>query len=189
MSQVQDVTYRNIAKMLAKALPIEGEEFGSKVEENIATIKKLPKTARIALRSAFIFGSKVPSQEREDMFQDISLAILKARVTDERLAYAIARCDWRDWWGKYRIRQHYSLDSVIESDDGNPTTLGELIVGEAEFETKMNGKLDGERIWNALPDCIKPIIQSRLLGKALNATDRQRLSRWVRKDGYKLLIA
>jgi len=35
------VTYRDLAKMLVKALPIEDEEFGTKVEEYIRMLKCL----------------------------------------------------------------------------------------------------------------------------------------------------
>lgn len=187
--QLKDITYRHIAVMLTSALPIEGEEFTGKVNEYLDTIKSLPQTAKVALRSAYIFSRKVPREEREDLFQDIALAVLKAKTKDERLAYAIARCDWRDWWAKYKIRQHYSLDSVIEDDDGNPATLGELIVGEAEFERKMDGKLDAQRIWQALPENIKPIVTNRLLGKALTHKERNTLNYWVKTKGYQLLLA
>lgn len=189
MKAIKDITYRDIAIMLIKAMPVEGQEFSDKVNEYLETIKALPTTAKLALRSAYIFGSKAPKEEREDLFQDITLAILKSQVEDERLAYAIARCDWKDWWKKYKIRQHYSLDSVTENEDGDPVTLGELIVGEAEFERKMDGKLDAERIWQKLPDYIKPLVQRRLLGYGLNAKDGMTLNRWVKKAGYQLLLA
>lgn len=193
MKSIKDITYRNIAIMLVKTMPVQDQEFFDKVEEYLHIIKGLDKNSKVALRSAYIFGSKVPRQERQDLFQDIALTILEARVEDERLAYAIARCDWQDWWKKYTIRQHYSLDSILnrQSDDneGTESTLGELIVGEAEFERKMDGKLDAERIWNKLPDYIKPIIFNRLLGKSTNQTDRQTLKRWIHKSGYQLLLA
>lgn len=183
------VSYRNIAKMLATALPIEGEEISAKVEEYLNTIKRLPIEAKVALRSAYIFSRKVPYQEREDLFQELMLAIFKAKTKDEKLAYAIARCDWRNWWAKYSIRQHYSLDSVTEDDEGNPVTLSELIVGEAEFEFKMDGKIEAERIWNKLPENIKPLVQRRLLGFGLPPRDGMLLHRWVKSHGYALLLA
>ena len=189
MKQDKDITYRDIAKMLIKAMPIEGQEFTDKVNEYLDIIKAMPKEAKVALRSAYIFSRKVPREEREDLFQELCLTVLKAKTKDEKLGYAIARCDWRDWWAKYTIRQHYSLDAVVEDDSGNPITLAELIVGEVEFEFKLDGKIEAERIWNKLPELIKPIIQKRLLSNPLNATERQRLSRYVRAEGYKLLLA
>ena len=187
--QLKDITYRHIAIMMAATLPVQDDDFRDKVNEILEVIKTLPQNAKVALRSAYIFSRKVPRQEREDLFQDIALAILKAKTSDEKLAYAIARCDWRDWWSKYTIRQHYSLDSVTEDDDGNPVTLGELIVGEAEFERKMDGKLDAQRIWEVLPDNIKPIVTNRLLGKALTHQERNTLNYWVKSTGYQLLLA
>ena len=183
------VSYRDIAKMLVKAMPIEIDDFRDKVESYINTIKAMPKEAKIALKSAYIFSHKVPREEREDLFQDIALAVLKTKTRDERLAYAVARCDWRNWWSKFRIRQHYSLDSVVDDGEGNGVALSELIVGEYEFELKMDGELDAQRIWDRLPGNIKPIILTRLLGKALNNTERSTLSRWIKKEGYQLLLA
>ncbi len=184
-----EVTYRDIAKMLASALPIEGDDFGRQVNDNLEVIKRLPLEAKHALKVAFVFSRKVPRHEREDLFQDIALAVLKVKTRDERLAYSIARCDWKNWWGKYSIRQHYSLDSVTGDEDGSPVTMAELIVGEVEFERKINGKLDAERIWNKLPKDIRPIVFRRLIGKALNSSERNYLNRWIHKAGYQLILA
>ena len=183
------VTYRDIAKMMSSALPVEGEEFGLKVAETLQTIKRLPKEAKIALKVAYVFSRKVPRQEREDLYQDIALAVFRAHLKDERLAYAIARCDWKNWWRQYMIRQHTSLDSVTKDNDGNPSTLAELLVGETEFELKMDGKMDAERIWDKLPDNIKPIVQNRLLGKALTRQERNTMNYFVRTRGTQLLLA
>lgn len=181
-------TYRDIAKMLAGALPVEGQEFGLKVEEYLIAIKAMRQESKVALKVAYIFSRKVPREEREDMFQDLALAVFKAKTKDEKLAYTIARCDWRNWWRRYKIRQHTSLDTVIEDNDGNPVTLSELIVGEVEFENKIDGKIEADRIWDMLPEHIKPIINERLIGKGLNSSKRNILNRWVHKEGYKLLL-
>jgi len=187
--QDKDITYRHIAKMLVKALPVEDTEFTDKVNQYLATIKAMPKEHKAALKAAYIFSRKVPCEEREDLFQELALTLLKAKTKDEKLAYAIARCDWRNWWSKYRIRQHYSLDMVIENNNGDPVTLGETLVGEVEFEHKMNGKIDGERLYQKLPHNINAIVNKRLIGKALNNTERSQLNRWIHKEGYQLLIA
>jgi len=183
-----DATYRNIAIMLVKSMPVEGEIFGDKVTEYHAIIESLPQTAKIALRSAYIFSRKVPREEREDLFQDIALAILRAQTKDEKLAYAIARCDWRDWWKKYKNRSHYSLNTVIDDNEGNSAELIELLVGETEFERKQCDKLDTQAIWNQLPAKIKPIIMNKLIGQPLNSTERSHLKRWITRTGYQLLM-
>lgn len=183
------VTYRDIAKMLASALPVEGEEFGLKVNDYLEAIKVLSAECKTALKVAYIFSRKVPREEREDLFQDIALAVFKAKTSDEKLAYTIARFDWLNWWKRYKIRQHTNLDSVVEDSEGNPVTLGELLVGEVEFENKMCGKLEAERIWNKLPEHIKPIVNNRLIGKALTSSERNKLNRYVKHQGVSLLLA
>ena len=182
------VEYRDIAKMLASAIPVEGEEFRIKVESYLEAIKAMPTEAKNALKVAYVFSRKVPREEREDLFQELALAVFKAKTRDERLAYTIARMDWLNWWKRYKIRQHTSLDSVIEDSEGNPTTLAEMLVGEVEFENKINGKLEAERIWEQLPDSIKPIVNNRLIGKALTSRERVALHRYIKADGYKLLL-
>ena len=177
--ELQKITYRKIAIMLAKVLPVEAEEFTAKVNDNLQAIKALPKAAKVALKSAYIFSAKVPAEERRDLFQDIALAVLKARTPDEKLGYAIARCDWKNWWRQFKIRQHYSLDTVIEDTEGNPATLAELLVGETEFELKMNGKLDAERIWDMLPKKLQGVVRKRLLGQMISPFDAGELQRWA----------
>jgi len=204
VKDLTQVEYRDIATLFAKGLPIEGDEYRAKVESYLDTIKALPREAKLALKMAYIFGSKAPREEREDLFQQLTLTLLKANVTDEKLAYSIARCDWLDWYRKYKIRQHTSLDSVVEDTEGNATTPGELLVGEVEFETKMDGRLDAELMWQKIPPDIKPLILKRLEGKALvtrygrgrpktdsalNDCERKRFNRWLHKEGYKLALA
>jgi len=146
----------------------------------------------VSLKSAYIFSAKVPRDEREDMFQELALAILQARTKDEKLAYAIARCDWRNWWQKFKTRQHFlagSLNALTLDKDGQEVEIAELLIGETEFELKMNGKIDAERIWDKLPDRIKPVVQKRLLGFPLLKQEHNTLNYYVKTQGYKLLIA
>lgn len=185
--QITDVTFRHVAIMLASAAPVEGEQFSELVEANLKAIKTLPPEQKTALKMAYIFSRKVPRQERQDLFQEIALTLFKAGQSEERLAYAIARCDWRDWWKKYKIRQHFSLDTVIEDEEGNPTTYGDLLVGESEFELKMNGKLDAQRIWDMIPDRLKKVVRARLLGQMVSPFDAMDLREWAVKHSTLLL--
>lgn len=182
--------YRKIAKVFASGLPIEGQEFGQKVNEFLTVIKQLQPEVRVALKAAYVFASKVPKEEREDMFQDLTLALLERKTKDERLAYSIARFDWIDWWRKYKVRSHFglSLESTVKDQDGNETYLRELLVGECEFERKLDGKLDGDRLWAKLPKAIQLVVQRRLEGRALNKAEQKRLERFVHGNPM-LLVA
>jgi len=171
---------RDIAKMFASALPLEGDAFGQMVdtiEAQLTRMTKRDKTNLLALQTAFIFAHKVPRQNREDVFQDIFLALYQHKVTDNGLAYAIARTDWVDWWQSYKIRSHYSLDSVANQDTGD--TFGDLLVGVCDFEAQICGKINGDRLLEALPQRIRGIVQKRLDGHATNKLEQSQLRRFV----------
>jgi DNA-directed RNA polymerase specialized sigma24 family protein len=185
-----ELTYRHVAKMFCSHLPVEGQDYFQAVESMLQSISELPIEAKHALKSAYIFSRKAPREEREDLFQDLMLKLLESRIADEKLCYAVARCDWQDWWKRYKVREHYSLDvSVSQDESGNPVTLGDLLVNEIRFETMIDGKLDAVAIWNQLPSEIKPIITKRLQSKALSATERKRLNRFVHGQGTSLILA
>lgn len=177
------VSYRDIAKMLCKAMPIDGQDFRDKVESYITSLQRLPKEQRLALKSAYIFSSKVPKEEREDMYQELALALLKAKATDERLAYSIARCDWLNWWKSYKLHSQFysgSLNQAVTTDTGDSIEFGELLVGDCEFDRRMDGDLDGQALYEQLPDWVKKLVDKRLQGYPIRGGDRQLLNKWVR---------
>ena len=81
-----------------------------------------------------------------------------------------------------------SLNKVVAADDGHETEVGELIVGEVEFERVMIDRIDAETLFARLPKWLQPLINKRLVGMALSAVERQKLCRWNKAEGYKLLI-
>jgi len=183
------VTLRDIAKMLVKAMPIDGQEFGLKVEAYISQLKKLKPEAKLALAAAYVFSSKVSKQDRDDMFQDITLALFKAKVKDEALAYSIARCDWLDFWRKqYHKPACDSLDTIQILDTGEEVSASELIAGEVEFEAKECDKLDASNIYNSLPASVKAIVNKRLAGKALTGAERVAIMRFTRTKQAKAIL-
>jgi hypothetical protein len=93
-----------------------------------------------------------------------------------------------NWWRKYKIRQHYSLDSVTENEDGTPQPLTEMVIGELDWERRIDGKVDAEQIWNKLPQDIKPIVLKRLISQSLTKQEHNKLSYWVKAKGYQLLL-
>lgn len=218
------VTYREIAKMFAKALPVEGNEFRERVEANLEAIKSLSTEAKTALKAAYIFSSKVPRQEREDFFQDLALAVYEAHTKDEKLAYAIARCDWLNWWKKHYVRQNRacllngipqtphckectfkdkpkkftdcpfrayrqmveSID-VLDDKEGKPETFANMVLGETEWELKMDGALDVKIIWDMLPAKLQAVVRQRLLGQMVSPFDALELQEWAAKHAMYLV--
>jgi hypothetical protein len=182
--EYMETTYRSIAKAMASHSGAQDEEYGELVNEMLEVILKLDSGAKYALKCAFVFSRKAPREEREDLMQELFLNVYKSKAQDEKLCYAIARCDWKDWWKQYKVRSHYSLDESVSQDErGNPETIGDLLVNEIRFETMVDGKLDAEYLWAKLPASVKPIITKRLQSKALTACERKRLNRFVHTRG------
>ncbi len=188
--EITDITYRHVAVMFASGTRAQGDEYGRIVEEYLAIIKALPAEAKIALRCAYVFSRKAPREEREDLMQELTLRLLQARVADERMAYCVARCDWKDWWRAYKVRAHLSLDmDVSESGrlavdgnnvatDENVNTLADTLIDSIRYETLVDGKLDCQRIWKRLPDNIRAIVSKRLRGKPMTGNERVTLYRY-----------
>jgi DNA-directed RNA polymerase specialized sigma24 family protein len=173
-------TLRDVAKWLCSALPLEGEDFGQKVnaaERELSRMTKRNKANLVALQTAYVFSKKVPRQERQDLFQELFLTLFEHKAADNGLAYAIARADWCDWWRSYKIRSHYSLDMVADADSGD--SFGDLLVGVCDFEARILGKINGDRLLEALPDYIRKTVQRKLDGQPTSSRERAQLRMWV----------
>ena len=176
------VTYRDIAKMMAKALPIEGDAFGAQVEENIQAIKAMPEGQRVALRVAYVFSCKVPREDRDDFFQDLTMTLLEAKTADERIAYTIARGDWKNFWEKLKTREHFvngSLNRTVLDAEGHSVEWGDLLIGEVEYE-RLDAEIDGKALFHTLPEWIQRLISDKLdRGRPIKGGDRMMLDKWV----------
>jgi hypothetical protein len=184
-SKMVKVTLRDIAKMLVKYMPIEGQDFTSKIEAYISLLKKLDKPSKLALTAAYIFSSKCPKAEREDLFQELVTRCYEANPQSEINAYSVARCDWKNWLDSW-YREHkttlQSYDITIQDDGGNEIRASELLVGDCEFEARECSNIDASNIWQLLPVDIKPLVQKRLSGLGLSAKEGMRLMRFSRSD-------
>lgn len=175
--------YRHIAKWLNSKLPLSDDEFGASVPATMAELRKLPLADRLALKEAYIWSRKVPAQEREDLFGDIALVLIEKRVDCEPLAYAIARNNWRTWWSKYKLHSQFNvayLSEPVSMPDGETLEYGETLVGEVEFERKLDGEMDGKQLYDGLPRWVQELVQKRLLGIGIRGGDRRMLDKWLR---------
>ncbi len=132
------VTTRQLAKMFVAAYPIEfhGDEFRDLTNQFEAGIRKLSKANQNALRCAYIFSSKVPRQDRQDLFQELTLALLEANTDEPKLQYAVARCDWLNWWGKYKTRQHYSVNVDFDTETAEQIGINSYQLAELSEQSK-----------------------------------------------------
>ena len=184
------------------------EQFIALQTENCKAIDKLDINAKLAIQAAYIFSRKVPASERQDLFQELLTAVLASGTEKLAFAYAIARRDWQNWYKSYKLHSQFYggyLSETILNSDGEETELAELLVGEVEFERKQIDKLDSQSLWYQIPADIQKLVMKRLQGKplgaprnrkggrpkqsqTLNNTERSRLNRYVKTEGFKLLI-
>lgn len=203
-----NTTYHRVSKAFLGPNFAVDDDYIELVKQTRQSLEGLGLNGRLAVEAAYIFSRKVPANERQDMFQELMTAILAAGTEDPAFAYTVARRDWQNWWAKYKLHSQFHqgyLSEVITNSDGEEVELAEFLVGEVEFEAKMIDKLDARRLWQQIPKDIQGLVLKRLQGKPLGAprnakggrpkqtqslgnTERQRLSRWVKAEGYKLLI-
>lgn len=208
MTILTKATYQQISKALLGPNFDRDDHFIELVKETAKQIEALGLNAKLAIEASYIFSRKVPQSERQDLFQELVAAILDSGTDDPAFAYTIARRDWQNWWAKYKLHSQFNggyLSETISNSDSEEIELAELLVGEVEFENKQIDRLDAQRLWEQIPADIQKLVRKRLQGKplgaprnrkagqpkssgTLNGTERQRLNRWTKSEGYKLLI-
>jgi hypothetical protein len=201
-------TYQQVSKAMLGTGFERDDSFIELVIDTAKQVESLGINAKLAIEAGYIFSRKVPQDERQDLFQELVTAILDSGTEDAAFAYTIARRDWQNFWSKYKLHSQFYegyLSDTITNSDGEETELSELLVGEVEFENKQIDKLDAQRLWQQIPAAIQQLVTKRLQGKplgaprkrkagqpknsgTLNGTERQRLNRYVKTEGYKLLI-
>lgn len=204
------VENHKLAKVLAGGTGqfSDDDQFINLVANTSKGIDKLDINAKLAIQTAYIFSRKVPANERQDLFQELVTAVLASGTEKLAFAYTIARRDWQNWYKTFKLHsQYYSgyLSETITNSDGEETELAELLVGEVEFERRNIDKLDSQSLWHQIPADIQKLVVKRLQGKPLGVsrnrkggrpkqsqtldnTERSRLNRWIKSQGYKLLI-
>jgi len=208
MTVITKATYQQVSKAMLGPNFDRDDSFIDLVKQTAKQIEGLGVNAKLAIEAGYIFSRKVPQEERQDIFQELVTAILDSGTESAAFAYTIARRDWQNWWAEYKLHSQFYegyLSETITNSDGEETELAELLVGEVEFENRQMDKLDAQRLWQQIPAYIQQLVTKRLEGKplgasrkrkagqpknsgTLNGTERQRLNRWVKSEGYKLLI-
>lgn len=200
-------SYQNVAKAAIGGASFEDdEEYMRLVQETRRQFEAMDTNARLAVEVAYIFSRKVPRSERQDLFQELVTAVIASGTTDAAFAYTIARRDWQNWYEKFKLHSQYCqgyLSDTLTDADGHETELAELLVGEVEFERKQIERLNARHIWRQLPPDIQGLVLKRLKGRPLGTkrtrgnpkssgtldnTERSRLNRWVKSEGFKLLV-
>jgi hypothetical protein len=97
-------------------------EFKAMVDWFTQEIDNLPRQAQIALATAYIWASKAPKQEQEDLFQELTLKLIENGTEIEQIAWVVSHADWVDWWRRYKLHSQYCeshLSEIQEIDTDN----------------------------------------------------------------------
>lgn len=132
-------TYQQVGKATIAPSFDDDQAFIDLVAYTAQEFGKLQLNARLAIEAAYIFSRKVPIDERQDLFQELVVAVLDSGTEDKAFAYTIARRNWQHWWASYKLRSQFYqgyLSETITNSEGEETELAELLVGEVEFEAK-----------------------------------------------------
>ena len=160
----------------------------TEIKDNAGALSRRLGVDQSALEKILAFWVvRYPSQEREDGLQTMALALLENLPGTPGLAFAVCRGRNLDWWKAYSYRQHFSLDWAPDYDDSTGVTLAEAMAGVVEWEKKVDGDMDGQKLWDKLPARIQEIVRQRLLGKRLAGADRTYLHRFAKENGQLLL--
>jgi len=196
-----DISYRQIAKMLARGMPIEGQEYSELIESYIKSIEAMPLEQRSTLRASYIFSCKAPREERQDLFQElVSHSLTQLAKCDKRIknieafCYRIAQRRWKDLRVQKRRRLEIlnggflSLNVTVSDSEYGDIELQDTIAGETDFESELNSELDSQAVWDSLPDNVKPIVEKRLdfgkqnRGYTIKHSELKKIWRYAKKN-------
>jgi DNA-directed RNA polymerase specialized sigma24 family protein len=202
-----NVTSRDIALMFAKHSGFtDWHDIERLTDDYLKSIKKMPKNQILALKMAYVFSSRLPIEDRQDMFQELFIALFQARVKDEKLAYTITRCNWVDFYRGYERKQNMyggSLDTLdlndielIENQNNDiayhsdmpdrssmnardKRTIREYLTGALEYE-QIDSDIDTHKFLKSMPKDIRSIVVKRMSGDKLENKEYKRLDYWVK---------
>lgn len=129
----------------------------------------------------------VPYQERHDVLQSLSLALMEQQPANIKLAFAVCRGYTCNWWDRYHIRQHIGLETPVFGAEGEVTELGNTIAAVCQYE-RIEGEIDGALLWDRLPKRIRRIVNIKLTNpKLLTLADKRELAEYARKNASVLM--
>ena len=152
---------------------------------------------RTALKQAAIFASKVPAQERDDVFQELTCKLLEltaeaGKAIPDALAYAVAHADWANWWRAYKIHNAQSLDAAREYLDGDGDApiesvdaeleraqLVAMLVGEHGAQARLEHRDTIRRVLALMPTDVKRAFAHKVTGRGYNQKERSLLTWWL----------
>lgn len=126
----------------------------------------------------------VPSQDREDVLQDLAEALLTRRPNTPELAFLIAKDKIAKFWRDYKGHRQYVTEETyggeeIQDEEGNTISRIDTLAGEIEFEHRIADRYDSNTLFAQLPWNIKKAVARKLIGLPLTACNRKAMQRYL----------
>lgn len=106
-----------------------------------------------------------------------------------KLAYGLARSTCVVYCrGQRRSQLRYqSIDIDVTFDkDGSKKALVDTLVGECQFETFLESKINSYRLMSTLPKSIQELVVKKMNYGRLRRDEARRLTQWTRRNSCKL---
>lgn len=106
-----------------------------------------------------------------------------------KLAYGLARSTCVVYCRQLRRAdlRYRSIDiDVVLGTDGSKKALVDTLVGECQFETFLESKMDSYKLMESLPKKIQDLVTQKMAYGRLRRDDARQLTQWVRRNSHKL---
>jgi len=137
---------------------------------------------------------KIPDRDREDIVQEIVLALINKKAEKEELMWLIAKEKATQYWRRGRIEDRNYKNILLSRyyyhynpRSGQTTIVSKYTDSEEEFfEFDLIDEFDEDLVLDRIilesfPATIKRIIEKRLQGYSLQDNERAKLSYYLRK--------
>ncbi len=187
-----DVSYRQIAKVLAHGMPVEGKDYIEIIDGYIKSIEAMPVEQQALLKASYIFSRKAQKEDRPDLFQHFVAHGLKLLsqwpepILDiAGFCYVVVRNEWKRLTRerKRHIRMinggFLSLNVMVSDTEDEDRELLDTIADDLDLQSEINSELDSQAVLDTLPDKVKTIVKKRMLGgEKISNREYERLARY-----------
>ncbi len=152
----------------------------SKTLSNMTGIKK-PDLDKILNHHQY----KVPSEDRQDVLQDLSELLIQHRPNNPGLAYTICKRAVRDYWrAKVKKSQYHIVYASATVNNIGGITYADLLTDHIDYEARYCDNIDSNVLFNSLPKPIAKLVTKRLRGLGLTGAQRVQLHRFAKSTQY-----
>lgn len=144
--------YRNCKTSHVLTMQCDGVEISERIdiEETAKGLSHVLGIASNDLARILVYSiRRLPKGETHDGIQEIIVQLLREKPATAALANTVARTTVMDYWRKYRVRQHFGMDSSLDKIETIKAQIDEIDAyvptWEADLPAKVQRRLAKQR--------------------------------------------